>query len=71
MSKENSFLFKFRANIKNKNLKLELPFRIHFEELRQRSLHIFIIFTLFSINLLHSVTKSSSLLSLDSFIVIN
>jgi sec-independent protein translocase protein TatC len=49
MSKENSFLFKFRANIKNKNLKLELPFRIHFEELRQRSLHIFLIFALFSI----------------------
>jgi len=46
---KNSFLFKFRTNIKNKNLKLELPFRIHFEELRQRSLHIFLIFALLSI----------------------
>ena len=49
MTNENSFLFKFRNSIENKNLKLELPFRIHFEELRQRSLHLISILSLFSI----------------------
>jgi len=46
---ENNFLFKFRTSIQNKNLKLELPFRIHFEELRQRGLHLLFILALFSI----------------------
>jgi sec-independent protein translocase protein TatC len=49
INNENSFLFKFRASIQNKNLKLELPFRIHFEELRQRGLHLVFILALFSI----------------------
>jgi len=49
MKNESNFFFKFRENIENKNLKLELPFRIHFDELRQRSLHLIILLTIFSI----------------------
>ena len=49
MKNESSFFFKFRTNIQNKNLKLELPFRIHFDELRQRSLHLLVILIIFSI----------------------
>jgi sec-independent protein translocase protein TatC len=48
MKNESNFFFKFRENIENKNLKLELPFRIHFDELRQRSLHLIIILIIFS-----------------------
>ena len=49
MKNESSFFFKFRTNIQNKNLKLELPFRIHFDELRQRSLHLLFILITFSV----------------------
>jgi len=49
MKNESSFFFKFRTNIQNKNLKLELPFRIHFDELRQRSLHLLFILIIFSV----------------------
>jgi len=50
---ETNLLFKFE--VKNKKLRLKLPFRIHFDELRQRSFHIFLIFILFSLFLFLNV----------------
>jgi len=50
---EKNLLFKFE--VKNKKLRLKLPFRIHFDELRQRSFHVFLIFILFSLFLFLNV----------------
>jgi len=53
ISSEANLLFKFE--LQHKKFRLKLPFRIHFDELRQRSFHIFLIFILFSLFLFLNV----------------
>jgi len=53
ISSETNLLFKFE--LQHKKFRLKLPFRIHFDELRQRSFHIFLIFILFSLFLFLNV----------------
>lgn len=47
-SKKNRIAFKLNSKSKDKSLNIDVPFRLHFDELKQRNLHLLFLFLTFT-----------------------